>query len=64
MYPVNTPNIYNQPKPGERFFLKEGRYFWYSSIMKTYNKTQQAAWQKEMEEKTKQDPQTTDDNIN
>jgi len=51
MYPVNKPNIYNQPKPGERFSLKEGRYFWYSSIMKTYNKTQQAAWQKEMEEK-------------
>jgi hypothetical protein len=51
MYPVNTPNIYNQPKPGERFSLKEGRYFWYSSIMKTYNKAQQAAWQKEMEEK-------------
>jgi len=64
MYPVNKPNIYNQPKPGERFSLKEGRYFWYSSIMKTYNKARQAAWQKEMEEKTKQEPQTTDDNIN
>jgi hypothetical protein len=64
MYPVNKPNIYNQPKQGERFSLKEGRYFWYSSIMKTYNKAQQVAWQKEMEEKTKQEPQTTDDNIN
>ena len=35
MYPMNIPNQYNKPKPGERFSLKEGRYFWYSSIMKT-----------------------------
>jgi hypothetical protein len=32
--------------------------------MKTYNKAQQAAWQKEIEEKAKQEPQETDDNLN
>jgi hypothetical protein len=63
MYPVNTPNIYNQPKPGERFFLKQGKYFWYSSIMKTYNKAQQAAWQEELEKKNAEELNTNDDNI-
>jgi hypothetical protein len=63
MYPVNTPNIYNQPKPGERFSLKEGKYFWLSSIMKTYDKAKQEAWQKELEKKNAEELNTNDDNI-
>lgn len=63
MYPMNTPNQYNKPKPGERFSLKEGRYFWYSSIMKTYNKTQQAAWQEELNKKNEEELNVKNDNI-
>ena len=64
MYPVNRPNIYNQPKQRERFSLKEGTYFWYSSVMKTYNKAQQAAWQQELDKKNAEELNVKDDNIN
>ena len=36
MYPNNKPNQYNQPKQRERFQLKNGKYFWMSSLMGTY----------------------------
>lgn len=64
MYPVNKPNIHNQPKQRERFSLKEGKYFWLSSIMKTYDKAKQEAWQKELKEKAEKEIEEKDDNIN
>jgi len=64
MYPVNRPNIFNQPKQRERFSLKEGQYFWLSSVMKTYNKAQQEAWQKEMEENRLKEEQAEENNDN
>jgi hypothetical protein len=64
MYPMNRPNIHNQPKQRDRFSLKEGKYFWLSSIMKTYNKEKQAAWQEEMKKREKQVAEETNDNIN
>ena len=64
MFPMNKPNIHNQPKQRERFSLKEGKYFWLSSIMKTYNKEQQAAWQQEMERRRQEAENQENDNIN
>jgi hypothetical protein len=61
MYPVNKPNIHNQPKQRERFSLKEGKYFWLSSIMKTYDKAKQEAWQKEVKERAERE---SDDSSN
>jgi hypothetical protein len=48
MYPVNKPNQYNKPKERPRFFLKEGTYFWMSSIMKTYNTENRNKWQEHL----------------
>jgi hypothetical protein len=67
MYPVNKPNQYNKPKQRERFSLKEGKYFWLSSIMKTFNKEQQAAWQEELakrEEEANKNSETTEEITN
>jgi hypothetical protein len=69
MYPVNKPNKYNTPKQRERFALKEGQYFWLSSVMKTYNKEQQETYQRNLEEQQlKETPQLlaeqTNDNTN
>lgn len=50
MYLNNKPNQYNQPKKRERFSLKEGRYFWLSSIMKTFDKEKQKEYIKKMEQ--------------
>lgn len=63
MYPMNKPNIHNQPKKREMFSLKEGKYFWLSSIMKTYNKEQQAAWQEELERRKQEEQNGENDNI-
>ena len=52
MYPVNKPNQYNKPKERPRFSLKTGRWFWMSSIMKTYNEENQQKWMQQVEEQT------------
>ena len=64
MYPSNRPNIFNQPKKRDPLSLKEGRYFWLSSIMKTYNKEQQASWQIEKERRMSEMLKSEDDSVN
>lgn len=50
MYPNNKPNIYNQPKQRERFQLKNGTYFWMSSLLGTYTPEKEAAMKAKLEE--------------
>lgn len=55
MYPVNKPNQYNKPQERPRFSLKTGRWFWMSSIMKTYNKATHQEQLKKIQENIKED---------
>ena len=63
MYPMNTPNQYNKPKPGERFSLKRRKIFLVFKYYETYNKAQQAAWQEEIDKKNAEELNAKNDNI-
>lgn len=65
MYPNNKPNIYNQPKQRARFELKNGRYFWMSSLLGTYTEEKEAMMKARLEEIIKnQVNQATDEDSN
>ena len=49
MYKNNKPNQYNQPKQKERFQLKEGKYFWMSSLFGTYTPEKEKQIKEQME---------------
>ena len=49
MYKNNKPNQYNKPKQKERFQLKEGKYFWMSSLFGTYTPEKEKQVKAQME---------------
>ena len=65
MYPVNTPNQYNQPKAKENpLQLKHGSYFWLSRVLGTYTKERYAKMQLALEEiKQRSENQATNEEI-
>ena len=65
MYPVNTPNQYNQPKVKENpLQLKHGSYFWLSRVLGTYTKERYAKMQLALEEiKQRSENQVTNEEI-
>ena len=49
MYKNNKPNQYNKPNQKERFQLKEGKYFWMSSLFGTYTPEKEKQIKERME---------------
>ena len=49
MYKNNKPNQYNKPNQKERFQLKEGKYFWMSSLFGTYTPEKEKQIKEQME---------------